>query len=91
MLNTTESAVVDAIAARRAKMLALLQKLVDVDSGSYCEQGVDTIIRIGNSTVRPRVYLGLADGRRSQSQILCKGPRNTVRIAARSLPVAPQD
>lgn len=43
-LSTREQAVLDHLAASQPQMLSLLQRIVDIDSGSYHKQGVDAVI-----------------------------------------------
>lgn len=38
--------VLDALQGRRSEMLALLERLVNIDSGSYCKEGIDACGRI---------------------------------------------
>lgn len=43
-LTAREQQVLDTLAASQGEMLQLLQRIVDIDSGSYCKAGVDAVI-----------------------------------------------
>jgi glutamate carboxypeptidase len=46
MENKTMEKIRDALQAKRGRMLALLERLVNIDSGSYCKEGIDACGRI---------------------------------------------
>ncbi|HEX2652953.1 MAG TPA: M20 family metallopeptidase [Xanthobacteraceae bacterium] len=88
---TNEKAVLDWLAEQRGKMLALLEQLVNTDSGSYDKQGVDAVgahIRrffddhgishdiIPNETFGDGIRASVGSG--TNSTILLMGHRDTV-------------